>query len=225
MATVVVERITDGLVIAVLLRTLLFFVDARSPGIDRVVIGSNVLFAVFGGGAVFLLFATWQQARAVALVRATAGRISPGLAEKVAHVVDTFVGAMRQLPPLPQLLIFFAYTAAYWALNGVGMALLSHAFAGAALSVFQAFVVLSVLIVFLMIPAAPGMVGTFQAGIALGMALFLPEAVVNSGGLAYANVMWLAQTLQQLVLGVLLLAASHTRFSDVASRLGADEPA
>ena len=225
MATVVLERITDGLVIAVLLRALLFFVDSRSPGIDRVLIGSNLLFAVFGGGALFLLFATWQQARAVALVRATAGRVSPGLAEKMAHIVGTFVGAMKQLPPPSQLALFLLYTAGYWGLNGLGMALLSHAFAGASLTVFQGFVVLSVLIVFLMIPAAPGMVGTFQAGIALGMTLFLPEGVVNSSGLAYANVMWLAQTVQQVTLGLLLLAASHTRFSDVASKLGSDEPA
>jgi len=55
------------------------------------------------------------------------------------------------------------------------------------------------------------------------MALFLPESVVNSSGLAYANVMWLAHTVQQVGLGLLLLAASHTRFSDVASKLGADE--
>ncbi|MEN9798408.1 MAG: hypothetical protein RL653_2104 [Pseudomonadota bacterium] len=223
MATVVVERITDGLLIAVLLRSLLFFVDSRSPGIDRVLLGSNLLFVVFGGGALFLLFATWQQARAVALVRMTAGKVSPALADKVAHVVGMFVGAMRQLPPAPQLVLFLVYTLAYWGLNGLGMALLSRAFTGAELTVFQGFVVLSVLIVFLMIPAAPGMVGTFQGGIVLGMSLFLPAQVVNASGLAYANVMWLAQTAQQVVVGLLLLATSHTRFSDVASQLGPEE--
>lgn len=117
MATVVVERITDGLVIAVMLRTLLFFVDSRSPGVDQVLLGSNVLFLVFGGGALFLVFATWQQARAVALVRMTAGKLAPALAEKVAHIVGTFVGAMRQLPPAPQLVLFFVYTLGYWAMN------------------------------------------------------------------------------------------------------------
>jgi hypothetical protein len=67
------------------------------------------------------------------------------------------------------------------------------------------------------------MVGTFQGGIVLGMSLFLPAQVVNASGLAYANVMWLAQTAQQVVVGLLLLATSHTRFSDVASQLGPEE--
>ena len=52
------------------------------------------------------------------------------LAEKTAHVVDTFVGAMRQLPERRQVALFFLYTAAYWLTNGAGMALLGRVFDG-----------------------------------------------------------------------------------------------
>jgi hypothetical protein len=90
------------------------------------------------------------------------------------------------------------------------------------LSVFQGFVVLSVLVVGLMIPAAPGMMGTFQAGVKVGLSLFLADGVVNSSGLAYANVMWLSQTVQQIGLGVILLSLSQVSFKDVARRLNKD---
>ncbi|MFL5320680.1 MAG: lysylphosphatidylglycerol synthase transmembrane domain-containing protein [Myxococcaceae bacterium] len=225
MTSVVLERITDGICIAALLRVLLFFVVSKSPGIEKVAWGSNLLFLVFGGGLAFLLFATWQQARAVKLVEKTAGLVSPTLAEKVSGVVNNFVGAMRQLPSPGQMALFFFYTVLYWALNGIGMAVASRAFPGAEISVFQAFVVLSVLIVFLMIPAAPGMVGTFQAGVKLGLSLFLPMAVVNNSGLAYANVIWFMQTAQQIGLGMILMAVSHTSFGDMSSGKMKGEPA
>lgn len=225
MTSVVLERITDGLSIAALLRVMLFFVEGKNDDIIWVERGANIMFAVFGGGLAFLLFATWQQERAVLFVQKTAGLVSQKLADKVAHVVNTFVGAMRQLPGPGQMFLFFFYTAVYWALNGVGMSIASRAFPGAELTIFQSFVVLSVLIVFLMIPAAPGMVGTFQAGVKLGMSLFLPKGIVASSGLAYANVVWLAQTAQQIILGMILMGASKTSFSDVTGKLGKEEPA
>jgi hypothetical protein len=229
MTSVVLERITDGLFIAVLLRVLLFFVPTETPGIGYVKVASTVMFAIFGGGLLFLLFGLWQQARAVALVRATVGRVAPGIAHKMADIVDTFVGAMRQLPGTGQLVAFFVYTFLYWGVNGAGMMVLSWAFdcsgaGGAAcqpmrLDLFQAYVVMCVLVVGAMIPAAPGMVGTFQAAVKVGLAIFLPATLVNASGLAYANVLWLSQTVQQVALGLILMSLGHMSFRDIASKL------
>ncbi|QRK05579.1 flippase-like domain-containing protein [Archangium violaceum] len=224
MTSVVLERITDGISVAVLMRVLLFFVPAEVPEVRYVKLGANLMFAVFAGGLVFLLFALWHQARAVHLVRATVGRVAPGVADKMADVVDTFVGAMRQLPDRRQMVGFFVYTALYWGLNGAGMAVLSRAF-GLNLSLFQAYVVMSVLVVGVMIPAAPGMVGTFQAAIKVGLSLFVPATVVNGSGLAYANVMWLCQTVQQIGFGVVLMSLGHLSFKDIAGKLDKEQQA
>jgi hypothetical protein len=229
MTSVVLERITDGLVVATLLRVLLFFLPTETEAVRLVKLGSTVMFAVFGGGLAFLLFARWQHDRAVNLVRATVGRVVPSLADKMADVVDGFVGAMRQLPDAKRLAGFFLLTLAFWGLNGAGMALLSRAFScsGAvdatcqpmSLGLYQAYVVMCVLVVGLMIPAAPGMMGTFQAATKVGLSLFLPAAVVNSSGLAYANVVWLCQTVQQVGLGLVLLSVGHLSFRDIATKL------
>ena len=219
MTSVVLERITDGMFVAVMMRLLLFFVPAEVPEVRYVKLGANLMFAVFGGGLLFLLFALKHQATAVGLVRSTVGRVAPGVADKMADVVDTFVGAMRQLPDRRQMALFFLYTVVYWGLNGAGMALLSRAFGPTSLTLFQAYVVMSVLVVGVMIPAAPGMVGTFQAAIRVGLSLFLPASVVNGSGMAYANVLWLCQTVQQIGIGVVLMSLGHLSFKDLAGKL------
>ena len=233
MTSVVLERIVDGLFVAALFRVLLFFIPMETEGVRYVKLGSWLMFAVFGGGLVFLLVGLWHQARTVHLVRATVGRFSPNVAEKVADIVDSFVGAMRQLPDRKHIVLFFLYTVLYWGLNGVGMALLARAFdcSGAApgvecepmgLSLFQAYIVMCVLVVGIMIPAAPGMMGTFQAATKVGLGLFLPAAVVNAHGLAYANVMWLCQTAQQIIFGLILLSISHMSFRELAGNMKKD---
>jgi len=231
MTSVVLERITDGILVAVALRVVLFFVPEDAPQLGLVRFGANLMFAIFFSGLLFLLFALWQQERAVRLVRATLGAVSDGLADLGAHVVDNFVGAMRQLPDRRQLLVFFFFTLLYWASNGAGMSLLGLAFAGVGpdggfhLTLFQGGVVMCVLVVGVMIPAAPGMAGTFQAAVKIGLLLFLPGAVVDSAGLAYANVLWLCQTSQQVGLGLILMATGHLSFRELTRNLSAEEGA
>jgi hypothetical protein len=234
MTSVVFERIIDGLIIAVLLRVLLFFVKTDSPGIAYVQFGSTMMFLVFGGGLLFLLFGRWQHERAVKLISATFGRVSPKLGEKVGTIVDGFVGATKQLPNAPNMIAFFAWTAVYWVLNGWGTAYLASAFDchGAVkaceplmLTSFDGYVILSVLIVGMMIPAAPGSAGTFQAFIKLGLSLFVPAAVVNTSGVAYANVLWVTQIIQQISFGLILMVVSHRSFRDLAGKMSEEAEA
>lgn len=231
MASVVLERITDGIGIAILLRLLLFFVPDSAPGIGLVRWAGNGMFLIFTGGLAFLLFALWKQAAAVRFIRAIFGRVAPGLAERAAEIVDTFASAMRQLPSAGQLVAFFAYSVGYWGINGLGMALLSRAFAclpgeaacqAFALTPFQAFMIMCVLVVGVMIPAAPGMVGLFQAAVKLGLGLFVPAAVVTSKGIAYANVLWLCQTVFQVGLGLVFMMLGHLSFKDLAGKLATE---
>jgi len=231
MTSVVMERIVDGIVIAVLLRTLLIFVPQETTAVRW---AANAMFTIFAGGLAFLLFALWHQRRAVGLVRAILGRWAPRIADKTAGVVDAFVGAMRHLPSPRAMAVFFVFTALYWVLNGWGMFILTHAFdcrsdaigcVPLRLTLFQAYVAMCIVVVGLMIPSAPGMIGTFQAAVKVGLALFLPPALVNGKGVAYANVMWLCQMVQQIILGLILLSAGNLSFRDLAGKLNREQQA
>jgi len=222
MTTVVLERIADGVFVSLLLRGLLFFVH---PDPEKAVVaraGANLMFLIFFGGFLVLLLAAWQHDPAVALLRATVGRMSPRLGERVAGVVDSFVSALKQAHRPAELMAFVGWTILYWALNGFGMWVLMRAFPFH-LDLRQAYVVMCLVVVGVMIPAAPGNVGTFQAFVKIGLALFLPAAVVNGPGLAYANVLWLCQVAQQIGLGLLFLSIDQLSFRDLAGRLDQEE--
>jgi uncharacterized protein (TIRG00374 family) len=222
MTTVVFERIVDGILIAVLLRVLLFFVPEHQGSLTVVTAGANLMFLVFGSGFLFLLIARWQHDRTLRVLRAVFGKVSPKLAEKVVYVVDGFVGALKQLPDKKNLAMFFLMTAVYWVLNGWGMSLFAQAFDRVELTAFQGYVVLAVLVCGLMIPAGPGSAGTFHAAILLARGLFLPPEVVNGPGVAYTNVLWLVQMTQQILFGLVLLVVSKRSFGDIAGKLGSE---
>jgi uncharacterized protein (TIRG00374 family) len=219
MTSVVLERIADGVFVSLLLRGLLFAVHGQGQAVRLARYGANAMFLIFFGGFLFLLFAAWRHDGAVGFVRGTLGRLSPNLGERAAGVVDSFVGALKQAHRPAELVAFLLWTILYWGLNGLGMWILMRAFP-LELGLLQTYVVMCLLVVGVMIPAAPGAAGTFQAAVKLGLSIFLPASVVNGPGLAYANVLWLCQTTQQISLGLLFLSLDQLSFRDLAGRLG-----
>ncbi|MBS1152978.1 MAG: hypothetical protein H6Q89_4676, partial [Myxococcaceae bacterium] len=65
--------------------------------------------------------------------------------------------------------------------------------------------------------------GTFQAFIVLGMAVFLPREVVNSSGIAFANLLWVVQIAQQVIVGLVLMTLSQRSFRGIAGKLEAEQ--
>jgi len=59
--------------------------------------------------------------------------------------------------------------------------------------------------VVLTLPNAPGLVGQFHAGIKLALLAYLPAALVNTKGVAYAVVLHGLQTIWYVVVGLLSL--------------------
>ena len=67
--------------------------------------------------------------------------------------------------------------------------------------------VLGVLVIGVMLPAGPGMAGTFQFFCQLGLSLFMPDTdTARATAAAYANVLWGAQFVQQVSFGFIILA-------------------
>jgi len=75
--------------------------------------------------------------------------------------------------------------------------------------------VLGVLIVGVMIPAAPGMVGTFQYAVLLGLSLFVSQEALDVHGQAYAYVLWGAQLVQFTSFGLFFLFSRHIQIGRI----------
>jgi uncharacterized membrane protein YbhN (UPF0104 family) len=140
-------------------------------------------------------------------------------------MLDAFLHGLRLLPTLRKLWAFLLLTVVYWGLNALGMSVLARGF-GFQLGPVESFALLGALVVGIMIPAGPGMIGTFQGAIVVGLSLFAPREAVATRGTAYANVLWLANLAQVTALGLFFLFSRHIRLGrllEVGAELEAEE--
>jgi uncharacterized membrane protein YbhN (UPF0104 family) len=208
LSSIVVERAADGLFTGVLLVLALLTLPDGTPGVRILRVGGLVVTAAFAAVIVFLVFAYRNRRGAVALANRVLRPLSARGAERATGMLDAFIHGLHVLPGARSVVAFFALTAAYWALNAFGMAVLASGF-GFHLGVAEAATLLGVLVVGVMIPAGPGMIGTFQGAVVVGLSLMAPAEVVATRGTAYANVLWAAQLVQITALGVLFMFSRH----------------
>ncbi len=210
LSSVVVERAADGLFTGLILVVALLTIPDGTPGVGVLRVGGVVVTGAFGAVLVFLAFAYRSRARAVALARAVLRPVSARLADRAGGMLDAFIHGLRVLPGTRSVALFFALTLLYWTLVAVGMTVLAAGF-GFRLGIAEACTLVGVLVVGIMIPAGPGMVGTFQGAIVLALSLFAQADAVATRGMAYANVLWATQIVQLTVVGVPFLFSRHVQ--------------
>jgi glycosyltransferase 2 family protein len=229
LSSIVLERVADGIFTGLLLVAALLAVPDDTPGVAVLRTGGVIVSLVFGSLLVFLALAVHSRERAVRLLARALEPFSRRLAERAASRVDAFIHGLRLVPSPPKLALFVLLTATYWGLNAYGMSLLARGF-GFHLGPAASCALLGVLVVGVMIPSGPGMIGTFQGAILVGLSMFAPPAVVATRGAAYANVLWAVQLAVQGALGLTFLFSRHIRLAqifsapaDVGSGLDAEE--
>lgn len=217
MASVVVERVVDGIAMAIVLIVALLFshpATSNQANLRWVRVGGLMVFAAFLALLVFLVVAYLKRELAVRIVERLASPVSPRLAERLAGMLDAFIGGLKLVQDRRKVALFFGLTAVYWGINGFGMALLARGF-GLALEPAATFAVLGVLVVGVMIPAGPGMLGTFQGAVLLAMQLFFPGESTEASIQAYAWVLWAAQFGQQVLFGLYFVATGRVSFGQL----------
>jgi len=207
LGTVAVERIVDGLVIAILL--FVTYVFSIGSGHDYgPVLAVSAWLALLGFLALtaFLGFALrWPGATIrIALTVTLLRWLSPRLAEKAADKLGALIQGFQALRQPRDMVPFLAQTALYWGANGLGMWLLARLM-GLPVPLSGAFAAMAFTGVLISLPNAPGLVGQFHAGVLLALAAYLPEAVLSSGGGAYAIAVHGIQFVWYVVLGFLAL--------------------
>lgn len=219
LSSVVVERVADGLFTGLLLVVALLAIPDDVPGVRVLRFGGAMVSGVFGGVLAFLIVAYRNRELAVRVTEKVVGPFSPRLAARVGGMMDAFIHGLRLVPSRKKMALFLLLTVAYWGLNALGISVLGRGF-GFELSFVQACTVLGMLVVGVMIPAGPGMVGTFQGAILIGLGLFATSDVVHTRGVAYANVMWAAQVFQQVTFGTVFLFSGHIRLAKIFAASG-----
>jgi len=214
LSSVVVERAVDGVFSAALLVVGLLSVPSGSPGLALARGAGWIMLAGFSGLLAFLLAAYRNRVIVVRLSHRLLDPVSPRLAARLSGMMDAFIHGLRLVPSRRKLALFLLLTVLYWGLAGIGMQILARGFA-IRLGLLQAYTVLGVLVVGVMIPAAPGNVGTFQYAVLLGLSLFLPREAVDVSGQAYAYVLWASQMTQLTAFGLFFLFSRHIQIGRI----------
>ena len=208
LGTVAVERIVDGLIIALLLfGTYLFSLTPGSHAYPPVLAVSAWLALLgFLGLTAFLGFALrWPAATIhLALTVTFLRRISPKFADKLSDKLRALIQGFRALGHARDMLPFLLQTGLYWGANGLGMWFLAQLM-HLPIPIHAAFAAMAFTGVLISLPNAPGLVGQFHAGIVLALAAYLPESILTSVGGAYAIALHGIQFVWYVALGFLSL--------------------
>jgi uncharacterized membrane protein YbhN (UPF0104 family) len=223
MASIVVERVVDGIAIGLLGVIALHALGGTASGEYASAARRASLLVALGFGllCVALLGALFLREKTLRLVGAALRPVSPRLAEAAVSMLDAFISALH-LGSGPKALLFFLLTGLYWWLCGFGLWLLAPAF-GFHLSPLMAGTILAMQVVGVMIPAGPGMIGTLQLFTQIGLSLFVPDAFTRGSPVAaraagFANTVWMMQFGVQVALGLVFMLLGHVALRGLFGR-------
>jgi len=225
LASVVVERIVDGIAIGVLGIVSLRLLGASASGrYVEFAKSASVLVALgFFALCVVLLLAVFFRERALALADRLLRPLSPRVANRVQGMLDTFISAVH-VGSGWSLLAFFVLTALYWTVTAWALGVLAPAFGFVGLTPLMLAVILTIQVVGVMVPAGPGMVGTMQFFTQAGLSLFSSDGF-SAHGAGFANTVWLLQFGVQVGLGMIFLLAGHVSLKGLLGAAPADDEA
>jgi len=219
--TIGAERVIDGLFLTLVLGACLQVAHPLSPLPDHIgklaipvaAVPFYAYLALAGFLFAFAMMALfyWRAHWGDVLIGQTLGGISPKLAARVASLVKRLASGLKFLPNMKHVGPFMAETVVYWAMNGFCIWLLAKACRLDDLTLVQAFVVLGVLGVGIIVPAGPGLFGAFQASTYAALAMYFHDDVVLGRGAVFVFVLYVSQVVLQVAAGVLGLALDRPK--------------
>jgi uncharacterized protein (TIRG00374 family) len=211
LATIIVERIFDGIVMLIFVLVALPLAPVLPDWLRRVVVLGSVAF--FGALIVFLALASAPK-RFAAVYNGMVARFVPArLRLAVVSILDRFVEGLACLRSPFDLLMVFVTSLVIWLTETVKYWFVMHAFPGHGfpVSFFALMLMNGVVNLATTIPSAPGYVGTFDTP---GIEILKVFGVDPETAAGYTLVLHAALWLPITLLGVWYLAREGLRWSD-----------
>lgn len=224
-ATILVERIFDGLVMLLFVFMALPLVPGLPDWLRQTVIFASLLF--FGALLVFLSMAA-RPDLSRDLYRWAIGRFAPHtLQPKVLTIADRFMEGIGSLASLQNVLMIFFTSIIIWLLETVKYWFVMHAF-NFVVSFFALMLMNGVVNLATTLPSAPGYIGTFDGP---GIEILQVFGVTPSVAAAYTLVLHAALWLPITLLGFWYMAQESFGWQDFGKAVAeshsqsAEEPA
>ncbi len=207
-ATLVIDRLLDGLTVSALfIPTLLFF------PLPPEVRGAGYLAAGIYVATLAFLIALIVREEATLRLVVTVLRIAPrAFASKVTGLLEAFVGGLEVLRRGRLLLAAILISFAVWVGYAGTLYFMALAF-DIRLSFIESFVVLLILTIALTLPSTPGFVGALEAAIKFGLVMF---GIDPSQAFAFAVMYHVTQYVPTTVGGLIALWMARLSLGEIA---------
>lgn len=166
-ATIVIERITDALVLLTVVGLVSFFL----PLPDSIRRGSQIAIGIFLAATIILLVVARGDTTFLQMIAQVFGRFSPRLGEKVKEALQHFIDGLSILRNGKQALIVLGLTLMIWSIEAVSLGFILKSL-DLSLPWLAPLFLLAVLSLSFVIPAAPGGVGTYEFFAISGLSAF-----------------------------------------------------
>lgn len=206
-ATIVVERVFDGMTLILFLVVSIFFfpfpIWVKSAG--------YAAFAFYLTVLIFMLLLKYQKDFSFKIAGFMLKPFPKRLKERILSLINSFTLGLDVLGELWKLFLVFLYSLLVWIVSAAGIyfTLLS---VNINLPVISAFVVLVIITLGIIIPSSPGFVGTLQFFSVAGLALF---SVSESRALGFSIVYHALQFIPITLIGLGYLWMENLSFREI----------
>jgi uncharacterized protein (TIRG00374 family) len=215
LATLAVEKVLDGLA---LIGMVLFSIWALHPP-HWILNLLRVAILIFGGALLLLMVLRYRTRPLIDLVRRAFRRVHlSSFEERFDGLMTSFANGLTAVSSAGQMLTLLLITAAIWTTEAGSIWGLAKAL-GLAVSLKSAIVASAVLGLGLMIPAAPGGIGTYEL---FGTEAFKLAGIAGSGALALTVVIHAWVFVANIAVGLCLLAIKGVSLAQLKNRLEVD---
>ncbi len=222
LGTIAVERVIDGLVLAVFL-FLTFWANRGSPYEKPwMMIAAYGALSVFACALVFICASLrWPQTTVRFAVGITGMRLyAPRWANFVQEKLIEIIRGCAALKDTKNITMFLLWTIVYWTANGFSVWLLAQAF-HLPLSVVGAGATMALVAVGIILPNPPLFAGQYQAFVIMALTLYMPNATAYGPGLAFAIVLHVAQVIWYVSIGLIAISSPYVSFRELRQSIGA----
>lgn len=178
-ASLVIDRMLDGLALMVMLAVVLLTLQLP-PGMERVAAllraGGATTLVVYLGAVSFLLFLKLRPMQALKLLALLTQPFPQRFKERLIPLAGSFLEGLRLAPGRNTLLLIMVCTALIWIAATLPIHLVLLGF-GIQLPLSASFFIMVLLVFAVMVPSAPGYIGTYHVACYTALSAFqLPDS-------------------------------------------------
>ncbi len=220
LATIVVERILDGL-------TILSFLIPAFLIPERILLSSFpawlkqlgiALLLFYAGLIIFLFLLNFYSGTVTRIVAKLVSPFSHQLSDRLVSMLGSFCVGLKIFKSWPQIFWIFFYTYSIWVIASLVVMLFLYSF-HFSISRYAPFLLLAIMAVGVAIPSSPGFIGTLQYFCVTALSFF---GISESEALGFSIVYHASQYIPVTVLGLYFMWRGHLHFKEITEERGGE---